>query len=54
MSFMKYKKFGKDGIAISEVGLGCWQIASVDWGEVSASGSRKNFRRIISKRSNFL
>ena len=37
MSFMKYRKFGQDDIAISEVGLGCWQIGSADWGEVSAS-----------------
>lgn len=34
---MKYRKFGKEGILVSEVGLGCWQLGSADWGEVSAS-----------------
>ena len=30
---MKHRVFGKDGAAISEVGLGCWQLGG-DWGTV--------------------
>jgi len=32
---MKKRSFGKTGVEISEVGLGCWQLGGADWGEVS-------------------
>ncbi len=32
---MKTRTFGGDGLAVSEVGLGCWQIGGGDWGEMS-------------------
>ena len=32
---MKKRPFGKTGIAVSEVGLGCWQLGGADWGDVS-------------------
>ena len=31
---MKYRILDGDGTAISEVGLGCWQLGGGDWGEV--------------------
>lgn len=32
---MKQRTFNGDGPAVSEVGLGCWQLGGGDWGEVS-------------------
>jgi len=34
-SIMKKRPFGKTGIDVSEVGLGCWQLGGADWGDVS-------------------
>ncbi len=36
---MKTRRFGKEGIEISEVGLGCWQIGG-NWGEVDEATAR--------------
>lgn len=30
---MRYRGFGRDGLQISEVGLGTWQLGS-DWGKI--------------------
>ena len=32
---MKKRLFGKNGVEVSEVGLGCWQLGGSDWGDVS-------------------
>ena len=32
---MKNRLFGNDGPAVSEVGLGAWQLGGADWGDVS-------------------
>ncbi len=32
---MKTRAFGKTGVNVSEVGLGCWQLGGADWGNVS-------------------
>jgi len=32
---MKKRPFGKTGVELSEVGLGCWQLGGADWGDIS-------------------
>ncbi len=32
---MKSREFGPSGVAVSEVGLGCWQIGGLCWGDVT-------------------
>lgn len=32
---MNTRPFGKTGVEVSEVGLGCWQLGGADWGDVS-------------------
>jgi len=32
---MHYRSFGLGGPAVSEVGIGCWQIGGTEWGEVT-------------------
>jgi aryl-alcohol dehydrogenase-like predicted oxidoreductase len=31
---MKYRAFGATGISVSEIGLGCWQLANPRWGSM--------------------
>ncbi|HXT12303.1 MAG TPA: aldo/keto reductase [Candidatus Angelobacter sp.] len=31
---MKSRTFGKTGVRVSEMGLGCWQLGGTDWGNV--------------------
>lgn len=37
---MKTRAFGRDGVQVSEVGLGTWQLGS-DWGEVGDDAARR-------------
>ena len=32
---MNHRPFGKTGVRVSEIGLGCWQLGGSDWGDVS-------------------
>jgi aryl-alcohol dehydrogenase-like predicted oxidoreductase len=50
---MKYRSFGRDGIQISEVGLGCWQIGG-NWGEVDTSTARAILRATLDSGVNIL
>lgn len=34
---MNTRPFGKAGVEVSEVGLGCWQLGGADWGDLSES-----------------
>jgi len=40
---MKYRKFGPDGIPVSEVGIGTWQFGG-DWGEVTEEKAIQTLR----------
>jgi aryl-alcohol dehydrogenase-like predicted oxidoreductase len=31
---MKQREFGRSGVAVSEIGLGTWQLGGADWGEI--------------------
>lgn len=37
---MRHREFGRDGVRVSEVGLGTWQLGS-DWGEVGEEEARE-------------
>lgn len=38
---MKYRALGRTGLTVSEIGLGCWQLASTAWGtQNSQDGER--------------
>ena len=50
---MNYRSFGKDGVQISEVGLGCWQIGG-NWGEVEESTARGILKASLDNGVNFL
>jgi len=50
---MNYREFGKDGIKVSEIGLGCWQIGG-NWGEVKESEARAILEASIETGVNFL
>lgn len=50
---MNYREFGKDGIKVSEIGLGCWQIGG-NWGEVKESEARAILEASLEKGVNFL
>jgi aryl-alcohol dehydrogenase-like predicted oxidoreductase len=32
---MRKRPFGKTGVSVSEIGLGCWQLGGADWGSIS-------------------
>ena len=37
---MNLRKFGKEGVAVSEIGLGCWQLGG-DWGNIDDYTAQK-------------
>jgi aryl-alcohol dehydrogenase-like predicted oxidoreductase len=50
---MKYRKLGKTGINVSEVGLGTWQLGSADWGQVSEADALRILHRCVELGVNF-
>ncbi len=50
---MNYRKFGREEIEISEIGLGCWQIGG-NWGEVDNSTARDIIKTTLDSGVNFL
>ena len=51
---MKKRAFGGDGAAVSEVGMGCWQIGGGDWGEVDEDDSLGTLRAAVEAGITFL
>jgi aryl-alcohol dehydrogenase-like predicted oxidoreductase len=51
---MKYRTFGKTGVAVSEVGLGTWQLGGTEWGDVSDAAALAVLRRAVYSGVNFL
>jgi aryl-alcohol dehydrogenase-like predicted oxidoreductase len=49
---MRYRGFGRDGLQVSEVGLGTWQLGS-DWGEVGDEEAQKILRDALDRGINF-
>ncbi len=50
---MKYRKFGKTGWEVSEVGLGTWALGSDAWGNVSESQAIEVLKEAIERGVNF-
>ncbi len=50
---MKYRKLGKTGISVSEVGLGTWQLGSADWGQISEADAVRILHRSVELGVNF-
>ena len=44
---MNTRLLGKTGIAVSEIGLGCWQIGGGDWGDVSEDDALKTMSAAV-------
>ena len=51
---MKYRKFGKTNVKISEVGLGTWQLGGADWGDLTDEDALKIMHRSAALGVNFL
>jgi len=51
---MKYRKLGKTGIQVSEVGLGTWQLGGADWGQIADDDAFEILRRSADLGVNFL
>lgn len=49
---MNYRSFGKDGVQISEVGLGCWQIGG-NWGHVEDDVARSILKTALDSGMSF-
>ncbi len=50
---MKYRKLGKTGVQVSEVGLGTWQLGGADWGPVPESDALNILARSVDLGVNF-
>ncbi len=44
---MRKREFGRSGVAVSEVGLGAWQLGSDCWGDVDEAGARAILERSL-------
>ncbi|MBL8892242.1 MAG: aldo/keto reductase [Planctomycetaceae bacterium] len=44
---MFHRTFGKNGPAVSEVGIGCWQIGGTEWGDVSDDQALDTLRAAV-------
>ena len=51
---MKYRKLGKTGYMVSEVGFGAWQIGGSHWGVVKDDESISALNEAISRGVNFI
>lgn len=50
---MKYRKLGKTGIDVSEVGFGCWQLGDKNWGGLDGKDAKKLVDKAIELGCNF-
>lgn len=50
---MKLRPFGTTGMKVSEVGLGCWQLANPDWGVSDTDEALRIVRRSLDAGCNF-
>lgn len=51
---MNKRPFGKTGVEVSEVGLGCWQLGGADWGDVSEQDALAILKAAVDSGVNFL
>jgi len=52
---LKYKKLGKSGIKVSEIGFGAWTIALNWWGkEIEEDEAKRMLKRHMTLESTFL
>ena len=51
---MKYRRLGKTGVKVSEVGLGTWQLGSADWGVVADRDALAILHRAVERGVNLL
>ncbi|CAN5591906.1 aldo/keto reductase [soil metagenome] len=51
---MKTRPFGKTGVKVSEVGLGCWQLGGADWGDVSEESALNILQAAVDSGVTFL
>ena len=51
---MKYRKLGKTGWKVSEIGFGAWQIGGSHWGEQKDDDSLKALHAAIDMGINFI
>jgi aryl-alcohol dehydrogenase-like predicted oxidoreductase len=50
---MKQRAFGDSGIAVSEIGLGCWQLGGNDWGDLSEIDALRILQTAVDHGINF-
>lgn len=51
---MKTRPFAKTGFDTSEIGLGCWQLGSADWGDVDEAQANDTLAAALDSGVNFL
>jgi aryl-alcohol dehydrogenase-like predicted oxidoreductase len=51
---MKYRRLGKTGAKVSEVGLGTWQLGNADWGVLSDKEALAILHRAVERGVNLL